>query len=341
MALRMIESFDHYPTAMIQRKWTGQSSNAPAISAGNGRRGSAALRCNLTTHGVFKLFDSQATWIVGIALRILDWPGNPSQIVTLRDGGTIQVDVRLNTNGTFSVTRNGTTLSTSTYAMPISSYVYLEFKATIDDATGSYELRINGSTITSGSGVDTKNTANASADRVYLALATSTASAPDIYIDDVYICDGSGSVNNDFLGDCRVDACFPNGNGNSSQFVGSDGNSTDNYALVDEASMNSDTDYVESSTVSDKDTYAVSNLSHSPTDIFGIQINLFAKKSDAGIRSIQPVIRSGGADTDGTARVLSTDYTDETEVFEADPDTAAAWTESGFNSAEFGAKVAA
>ena len=55
--------------------------------------------------------------------------------------------------------------------------------------------------------------------------------------DDLYICDGTtvpGEPVNDFLGDVRVDTLYPNGNGNSSQWVGQDANSTDNYLNVDD-----------------------------------------------------------------------------------------------------------
>lgn len=80
---------------------------------------------------------------------------------------------------------------------------------------------------------------------------------------------------------------------------------------------------------------------HTPTTINGVQINLQAEKTDAGLRSIQSVIRSGGSDTDGTSRALGTSYLILTQIAETDPNTAAAWTQSGFDSAEFGAKVAA
>lgn len=159
--------------------------------------------------------------------------------------------------------------------------------------------------------------------------------------EDLYICDGSGSINNDFLGDMRVDCYLPNGNGNSSQLVGSDSNSTDNYQLVDETSQNGDSDYVQSSTVNNKDTYAVADMSHTPANIFGTQLNMIAKKDDSGTRSICSVCRSGGTDYDGDTQALGTTYVDYRQIRETDPATSSAWTRSNLNSAEFGVKVAA
>jgi hypothetical protein len=188
---------------------------------------------------------------------------------------------------------------------------------------------------------DTKNTANATANGVRLGTSASTPGA-DWDFDDLYICDGAGSTNNNFLGDCRVDAFAANGNGNSSQLTGSDGNSTDNYLLVDDATtIDDDTTYVEHATVGNKDTYACANMSHTPTSIFGVQVCANAKKDDAGAKSLCTVTRSGGADTDGATQALSTSYTYYREILEQDPNGPIAWTATNFNAAEFGIKVAA
>jgi hypothetical protein len=264
---------------------------------------------------------------------------NDRAFLTFLDAGSIQVDIRVRPDGTIRATRNGTTLATSSSSLSISTQYFIETKVAINDTTGSVEVKVNGSStgwinITSQ---DTKNTANASANVIQISgIATSNTD-----FDDLVICDGQGSTNNDFLGDVRVDCYLPSGNGNSSQLTGSDGNSTDNYALVDEASQNGDTDYVQSATVAQKDTYAYTDMSHTPSSIFGLQINMVAKKDDSGNRSIQSVVRSGGSDTDGSAQALSTTYACYREIRETDPNTAAAWTRTNLNSAEFGVKVAA
>jgi hypothetical protein len=343
MALRHVDSFDHYATAQINRKYTSSEGVTPTISAGNGRRGTASLRLNsANVVNVTKGFDSQATWIVGFAFRIAIYSGSgTAAIMAVLDGASIQTDVRLNIDGSLSVTRNATVLSsTAAGIISAASTHFIELKVTIGNA-GSYELRVNGATVTSGSGVDTQNTANATGNVIRLGSGTSSTVWTNADYDDLYICDGTGATNNDFLGDVRVDAFFPNGNGNSSQLLGSDGNSTDNYLLVDETSPNDDTDYVQSATATEKDTYAFSDMAHSPPAIYGLQINMQANKTDAAFRSIQSVIRSGGSDNDGTAKPMASSYLNYTQISETDPATAAAWTQTNFNAAEFGVKVAA
>lgn len=340
MALRLIDSFDHYATAQLARKWT--LADGCTVSAGNGRRGTASLRIpSANNNNVWKGFDAQATWIVGYSLRVAALSGSGNPVIEIQDGASAQVEVRLAPDGSLRVTRNATLLSaTSSGVIAVGATNYLEFKVTINNS-GSYELRINGATVTSGSGVDTQATSNATASLVRIGSGNAGSGWTNLDIDDLYICDGSGSTNNDFLGDVRVDCYLPNGNGNSSQLVGSDSNSTDNYLLVDEAAVNDDTDYVQSSTVTEKDTYSFGNMTHTPSSIYGVQINMQATKTDAGARSIQSVIRSGGSDTDGVALALASSYLNHMQIAETDPNTAAAWSQSGFDAAEFGVKVAA
>lgn len=337
MTLRFVDSFDHYATADIPQKYSS-SANSPSISAGNGRRSTASLRFTSSLATLTRVIDAQATWIVGFSFRVTSLPASDTVFLTFLDAGTNQCDLRLRADGTIRATRNGTALATSTNAISAGTTYYLETKLLVNNATGTFEVRVNGSSTNwiAITGQDTQNTANATANTVMLS---GVISATDM--DDLYICDGAGSANNDFLGDVRVDCYMPSGNGNSSQLTGSDGNSTDNYLLVDEASQNGDTDYVQSSTVSQKDTYAYTDMSHTPTSIFGLQINMVAKKDDSGNRSICSVTRSGGSDTDGTTQALGTTYSDYRQISETDPNTAAAWTRTNLNSAEFGVKVAA
>lgn len=348
MALLFCDSCDHYSIAQAGRKWTDITASNLTINTTNGRRSTSSLRNSTSTtqYARKNLGTNAATLIVGFAIKITGGISQAGYILGMGDSGADQMTLLINADATISVRRSTTNVATSVATLNVSgAYQYLEFKV-VHSATGSYEVRLNGANILSASGVDTTNTANNFANQVsFFNRVGSTlgglGAGTNTDIDDIYVCDGTGSGNNDFFGDVRVDCFFPNANGNSSQLVGSDGNSTDNYLLVDETPANDDTDYVQSSTVSDKDTYNFSNMLHTPATINGVQINLTATKTDAGLRSMQTVIRSGGSDTDGTARALGTGYVVLSQIAETDPNTAAAWTQAGFDAAEFGAKVAA
>ena len=341
MSLIFIDGFDHYATADLTMKWTS-SSGAPSIQSSAGRRSTGCLRTSDSDDGVSKTVPAVATHYIGFALKLNALA--QGRLITLLDAGSDQCGVYLNSDGTLSFRRDTTVLSTSAAALSAGIWYYFEFSVTISDASGAYDIKINGVSFTSGSSVDTKSTGNATANSIhigYVAPISGYAINTQIDYDDFYYCDNAGGTNNSLLGDVRIDTVLPSGNGNSSQMVGSDADSTDNYLLVDEAAQNGDSDYVESATASNKDTYAFGDISHTPTSIFGVQVNMIAKKDDAGARSICAVTRSGGSDTDGATQALTTSYVCYREIRETDPNTSSAWTKTNLNNAEFGQKVAA
>lgn len=334
MALRFIDSFDHYTSST--QKW--EETNAASIVAGAGRRATSALRLTSTNPYARKIFAPQAAWIVGCALKLTA----TGTFLVFADGTNDQVYLFLANDGRIEI-RNGAgiALATSTFALVSGEWYYVECKATIHGANGSCEVRIDGISRVSLSNVNTQSTGNPQATTVGLGARYGASSSPSFDVDDFYICDLSGAQNNNFLGPYfRVDAVRPNDNGNASQLLGSDANSVNNYLLVDESAPNSDTDYVESDVVGNKDLYAMFDLTHAPNAIFGVQTNLFARKNDAGYRALQSVARSGGADYDGASTDLLSTYAYYRALREVDPATGLPWTVSGFNAAQFGVKVA-
>ena len=61
--------------------------------------------------------------------------------------------------------------------------------------------------------------------------------------DDWYVCDNSGPVNNNFLGDVQVGLLLPNAAGDAAGWTGSGGGA--HYGYVDENPLDSDASYVE------------------------------------------------------------------------------------------------
>lgn len=341
MTLLFVDGFDHYETADLARKWTS-SSNA-SIAAGAARYGAGGLRLSSAAFGAYvsRGFGARASWIVGCAFKVNSF-ATETVVIGLRDAGSYQVQLRIQTNGLLRLVRgnDSATLATGSTALSSGSWYYLELKATINDATGSYTVRINGATEFSGSSADTQATGTATADEVVLGYAGAGAgvSANHDY-DDVYVADTTGPPNNDVLGDCRVETLYPSGAGAAAAWTPNGAGS--NYDCVDEAAPDDDTTYVSSSTATQKDTYAAGDLSGTPDSIKGVQTVLMVRKDDAGTRTFAAVIRSGGADYDGTSVNVTTDYLCYPEVRETDPATSAAWTASGVNALEVGVKLVA
>lgn len=336
MTLRFCDSFDHYVTADLLGKWTTVS--GATIVAATGRNGTAGLYLANRGQYVRKTFGPQTTWIFGAAVRYTSTSYNvPIKLFTCLDGTAAQVDLRILGNGTLQITRDSNVLGTSALGMTSDQQYYVEFKATIGNA-GTAVAMVNGDTWLSISG-DTQATGNTTADTLRVGGVVSLlGETPPCYIDDLYICDGQGAgPDNDFLGDCRVEYLAPDGAGASTDWTPSAGA---NYECVDEAAPDSDTTYVSADTAAQKDLYALTNLTTSAGTIYGVQSILFARKDDAGVRTVKSAVATGGSESNGADTNLSDTYAYTSDIFTAKPG-GGAWTVGDVNSSSIGAELVA
>lgn len=218
---------------------------------------------------------------------------------------------------------------------------YIEFGAKIHDTTGWCELRQDGVAIARFDG-DTSN--GGSDNLIDLVRFQESGGGPNAYfIDDVYILNEQGSVNNSWLGDTRCFPLYPDGNGTSSTpLSGSDGNSTDNFLLVDEAGAPDIADYVFSTVDGDQDTYTFEDLPVIVGTIRGLEVRAHAAKDDTGTKQIRLITRRGGTDSFGPDHVLAAIplYQTHHDVHELDPHAGpGAWTITNINGTEWGVEV--
>lgn len=347
MALRFIDGFDHYASAQLtglrKYEFTLSGSASPAISTGRYGSGLQLTNSNTNAETVRKTFNSQGTWIIGFDFFVTNVPNStPQSFFVLLDGTSSQLSLEWTPAAKIQLTTAAGSFTGAT-TIVLNTWYFFEVKVVISN-TGSYEFRIDGTTQLSGGPVDTQATSNSTANGFQFVGPLGTGNGTYTYrIDDIYALDGNdsgvvGLPNNDFLGECKVECLFPSGNGNSSQFDGSDGNSTDNYLLVDETIPDDDTTYVESPDVGDEDTYAYGNLTTSAGTVIGVQPLACAEKTNAGARQIVTVARVSGTETNSLAQSLNTSYLYKYDIRETKPG-GGAWTISDVNSAEFGVKV--
>ncbi len=331
-----LDGFDHYAVANIGRKWTS-SSNIGTMVTG---RNSVGQAMQITTTGsVEKVFASTSqAWRIGMAVNLQSQTGSTFGLINIKDGTSGQVELSWVNNRKWQFSRNGTLVgSATTTTASLSTWYYLEMYVSIKDSIslGNAQLYVNGvQEINLPATTDIKNTANAFADRVNIGCAGFWL----IYYDDLVVSTMDDTTTPTFLGDRRVTTLYPDGNGNYSQFVGSDSNSVNNYQLVDETLVD-DADYVTSDTAGNKDSYTMSNLAQTPSSIEAVQITANVRKDDAGTRVGRTFFRIGGTDYDSGDIALSTSYQMATYLRETDPSTSAAWTNSSLSSMEVGVKV--
>lgn len=343
MALLFMDGFDHYATADVLKKWSAISV-LNSISTTAGRRGGGAATFNSSlanSRYLEKLFQNSSTVIIGAAMG--DGGGgftSSSDIIQLIDSGTVQVAIFQTLTRAISVYRgpDSTLLGTSANGViPATGFFYVEVKVFISSTVGTVDVRINGTNILSLTGLNTKNTANSYANT--LRIAPPAIISGFNALDDVYICDATGSTNNNFLGDCRIDTILPTADGNYSQWTPNTG--TVHFNRVNESAPDLTT-YNAGLTVGDRDSYGMADLAAlSSQIIYGVQVNAAALKDDAGSKSIATMVRSGGVDGDGATAVLGTSQLYVSQVFETNPNGSIAWTEASVNAMEAGVKVTA
>lgn len=344
--LLFCDSFDHY-NSLTTKAWLVSGNNGITAGAGRYRDGGWTRTTSVSGSGgvIGQAVSATAELIVGAAVK-------PERRDAFRwefkEGGTVHIAVTINASGFVEIRRGigGTLLATGSIAITANVWTYLEVRVKINDTTGAVSTQVNAVPDISISGVDTRNGGASGVvdrfDHVTGYLGALVASAYS-YLDDLVLLDTSGSVNNAFLGDVRVQALFPDGNGNSSQLVGSDGNSIDNYLLVDENPPDGDTTYVESSTPGDKDTYQYGEVRDidAGSQVHAVQACMYARQTDSpAVRTIAARSRSAGVEEAGSNKTLTATYKYHLQVFEDDP-SSNPWTVASVDAGEFGVEVTA
>lgn len=337
-----MDGFDFYAAAQLNLFWTG--SNAPLLGA-YGRNGTPGIHCGNSVNGVWKdIATGFATHYCGVSVK-LRTAGIRLPIFCFSDTATagvngVQFMVLINASASkIEVWRGhpnvGALLATGTTVFTIDTERYVTAKLVVSDTVGEILVTINGVTEINLTVQDTKFTANAWADRLGLGNEVGYTGDGFIDFDDFWWNDYEA------WGDVRVEGRLPNGNGNLSNFLGSDGNSVDNYLLVDENPPNGDTDYVSSGTAGDIDLYAMQNATPTSGTVKAVGVHLYARKDDAGARSIAPMVRDGTTNNAGTTQAIGTSYLYYSQYYKDNPVTTNPWTITEVNADEFGVKEVA
>ena len=225
-----------------------------------------------------------ATVNIGAAVKFNSIAATPSgySFFSLREGGTSHLVLRRDPT-TFNLLLcrgDGTLMADSGVPYDPTVWNYIEVSAVINDTTGSVKVALNGVTVINLTAVDTKNGATGVVNTLLISNAISASTAKWIWLDDFYWGDTSGAApHNGLLGDVKVLTLKPVATGASSVFVGSDGDSINNWDLVDDDATT--TDYVGSATSGARDYYDLTDLPAGSVPL-ATQTSMLAAKSDVG-----------------------------------------------------------
>lgn len=309
-----------------------------------GRQGGSSIAFNTDTTG-FPRFSTPSlnaggaidTIIIGFAFYCGSLPSGDTDILRIvGEQSDYEFDLEISSTGELVANRRNSELGRSTTAgMTASNWYYIELKVFFDNSSGTVDIKVDGTSVLSLTSQDTLFGPVANVSGVEFWGANN--GSYDFTYDDIYICDDSGSLNNDFLGDCVVSAIYPNAAGDDTDWTPDTGS---NFQRVDEDPSDDDSSYVESSTSSDRDLYNYDSMPGSLGDIVGVQVNTKVRVTEVDPFTLKQVCKSGTTvSADSGSAVASNVYGHRERVLETDPDTSAAWTESGVNAAQFGIEV--
>lgn len=158
-----------------------------------------------------------------------------------------------------------------------------------------------------------------------------------IDVDDFYIADTSGTINNTFLGDVRVDALQAQADGSLNQWAASPVGTAAWEAVSDEDEVTS----LSAPSAGLRQSFDVEPLPVMATPaIYGVQLTMLARKTDAGLGKVKGLVVSGAQSAVSSDIILQEQLAWQSTLFERNPNGNVQWTEAAFNAAEFGVESA-
>jgi len=253
-------------------------------------------------------------------------------LIRFRKSGSSQFEIRIFDDYIVRLYRGSTLVATGSTVL-VDGNVYWISIDLLADNSGSCTVYLNGSSEVTFTG-DTQQHTAAGWDQFGFGLTgiIGLLNSWKMYACDIIVTDVSTAI----LAEHSLLSTSVNGD-DAVQFTRSSG--TANYETVDEIPY-STTDYNESVVAGDQDTLETSPQPYAAASYTAAQIAVYAGR-DGALTGVQTVFKSGvTTDTSSTATLAGVGQYSEVvpKIWETDPNTGTAWTESGLNSAKIGYK---
>lgn len=204
--------------------------------------------------------------------------------------------------------------------VPLGQWCHMEVKFTPNDTESGIEIRVNEETVYVNSVFEIYGGASTTASVKFRCSIVGT----DLFLDDLYAWDTTGSFNNDFIGDKRVGTILPVADTSIADWSPNTG--ATGYTQIDETPYDSDTSYVEATTGGDVSQFQLDELSGTVFAVSGFQLVTTARKTDAGPCSMRTNVITNGLTANGDTETMTTQYVSRVQIFEISPDTGTMWT---------------
>jgi len=205
--------------------------------------------------------------------------------------------------------------------------------------TGTCEVFLDGGRVINVQGnADTSNTTTLNVNNIGFGMFGGAAGSTQYIFDDIAVNDTLGSYNNSRIFDGRIVWLHPNGPGSNTQLTRGGTDSGANWGQVSEG-VPSMAQYVQSSVVGQRDTYALQDLPAGSWFVNSVDAIAYGQLSDPTGGYLAPTIVSGATTNEGTAISLPVSPIYIRQQYEFDPNTSSAWTNAAVNAMEAGVTV--
>lgn len=349
MTLLYMDGLDSYANIaeMLAAGWQRENAGVEALDKTKGRFGGGCINVGFTGR-VSRLRSplpatvSSGSIYIGASLFIQTQrsPAETGYGHLLGPGNSTGTFPRVGINPALTQFRlsdsaSGTAIINYTFNTGIYYRIELRIDIGTNATNGFMELKINGVTVGSLSSCDTRFPAAAA----YIIFggggATSSGNAHDTYWDDLTVSDSG------YVGDVRINALLTTANGSPMNWTPSTGSA---WSCIDDtlntASMS---DYISSSTPSQQAEFALADLVGASSAIYGVNVRAFGLNSDAGARTTNAYLNSGGSTASFGAVTFPTTAAWAIGVnapVELNPNGSVAWNDTSINALNLGFNVA-
>lgn len=343
MALLVCEGFETYGDAeyyLEHSQWVATTSDF-TLSTEKPRTGTYSLRKErgFVNDGETILDCNPGSFTMGVGFAVLythlPEHDNDAVLVDYRDSSNgVNTSIVLQSDGRIAAISgdvNGTFIADSN-AVPMRAgrYHYVECMV-FSGVSGTITVRVDGVEVLATSG-NTYVTGNNSVRLGFCGHANKSRSTQVrdevVFYDDIVVFDDTGSDNNTFIGDVRVETLKPNADTATADWTAISGSG---YENIDDATIDATT-FLYSGSASDTSEFDIGNLSVSSGTIPGIMVSNVVYYDDSGTRTFQAAVKSSGSTSSGSTHTLSGYYQHYYDVFENDPNSGVAFTVSDINS---------
>ena len=357
MSLELVDGFDQYgldEDQMVAGNWTQLVRADLTQDVEEVRTGTTALAFQGTVLSAFarRNFEFQDTSkIVCFAMRVttnLPTSKHRLRICSFHDpDNDIQCALFVMTTGQLRIGLYDDQgdiideIQSTTPLVSVGNFHSIQFECVINDTTGSVEVRIDNDVVVwdaAVTGLDTDPSGYGQTGQFILGggFALGVGNSPPWSVDDVFVINDAGSINNDFVGDKQAFLLLPDGDEATQDWVEIPAQGVgDNYLNINEVPADGDTSYIEADTVNDTSEFGLEDIDASIIDIIGVQMTQVARKLDAGAATLQGSILSSASVAAGTDRSITENYAHWNDIIENDPNGDTPWTPTSWNLARY------